>query len=179
MIDGVLAIAGRENLQPDQIRNVRVTIGPAQASMLRNHSPQTGLEAKFSAEFAVAAALVAGQVGLAQLSDSFVAQADVRGLMEKVAVEITDRSCPLDPAFSYADRVVIELADGRSFDSGDIRFALGNAKLPLDAAGLRQKFMDCIAAGASSADSQPDRGVGLYERIAQLQTLPSLRQLFT
>ena len=179
VIDGVLAIAGRENLQPAQVSRVRVTIGPAQASMLRNHSPQTGLEAKFSAEFAVAAALVARQVGLAQLSDSFVAQADVRGLMDKVAVEITDRSCPLDPAFSYADRVVIELFDGRSFDSGDIRFAHGNAKLPLDAAGLRQKFMDCIAAGASSADARPDWGVGLYERIVQLQTLPSLRQLFT
>ena len=179
VIDGVLAIAERENLQPDQIRNVRVTIGPAQASMLRNHSPQTGLEAKFSAEFAVAAALVAGQVGLAQLSDSFVAQADVRGLIGKVAVDITERPCPIDPAFSYADRVKIELVDGRSFDSGDIRFAHGNAKLPLDAAGLRQKFMDCIAAGASSADAQPDGGVGLYERIAQLETLPSLRQLFT
>ena len=179
VIDGVLAIAGRENLQPAQIRRVRVTIGPAQASMLRNHRPQTGLEAKFSIEFAVASALVAGQVGLAQLNDRFVAKGDVRGLMDKVAIEITDRSCPLDPAFSYADRVVIELVDGRSFDSGDIRFAHGNAKLALNAEGLRQKFMDCIAAGASSANAVADRGVGLYERIAQLQTLPSLRRLFT
>lgn len=178
VIDGVLAIAERENLQPDQIRNVRVTIGPAQASMLRNHRPQTGLEAKFSAEFAVASALVARQVGLAQLSDSFVAQDDVRGLMGKVVVDITERPCPIDPAFSYADRVVIELTDGRSFDSGDIRFAQGNAKLPLDAAGLRQKFMDCIAAGVSSTGARSGADSGLYERVAQLQTLPRLRQLF-
>ena len=178
VIDGVRTIAERENLQPAQISRVRVTIGPAQASMLRNHMPQTGLEAKFSAEFAVAAALVARQVGLAQLTDGFVAQADVRDLMGKVVVDITERACPIDPAFSYADRVVIELADGRAFDSGDIRFALGNAKLPIDAAGLRQKFMDCIATGASSSDALRGPTVGLYERIAQLQNLPGLRQLF-
>ncbi|MBK5204081.1 MAG: MmgE/PrpD family protein [Polaromonas sp.] len=180
VIDGVLAIAERENLQPRQVRRVRVTIGAAQASMLRNHRPQTGLEAKFSVEFAVAAALVARQVGLTQLSDSFVDRDDVRGLLDKVIVDITERPCPIDPAFSFADRVVIDLVDGRSFDSGDIRFALGNAKLPLDAAGLRQKFMDCIAAGASSTGTRPpDADAGLYERIAQLQSLASLRQLFS
>ena len=178
VIDGVLAIAEREHLQPEQVSRVTVTIGPAQASMLRNHSPQTGLEAKFSAEFAVASALVARQVGLAQLSDSFVGQGDVRGLMAKVKVEITERTCPIDPAFSYADRVVIDLLDGRSFDSGDIRFAHGNAKLPLDAAGLRQKFMDCLAVGSLPANGTSGFAEKLYERISQLQTLPSLRQLF-
>jgi aconitate decarboxylase len=178
VIDGVLDITIRENLQPGQISRVRVTIGAAQASMLRNHHPQTALEAKFSVEFAVAAALVARNVGLAQLSDSFVARSDVRGLLDKVAVDITERACPIDPGFSYADRVVIDLIDGRSFDSGDIRFALGNAKLPLNTADLRQKFMDCLAAGASSAGPRPAADAELYERLAQLQDLASLRQLF-
>ena len=178
VIDGVLAIAERENLQPEQVSRIRVTMGPAQISMLRNHSPKTGLEAKFSAEFAVAAALVARQVGLAQLNDGFVGQSDVKSLMGKVVIDLTERLCPIDPAFSYADRVVIELTDGRSFDSGDIRFALGNAKLALNAEGLRQKFMDCIAVGQSSAKTLPDDGTKLYECIAKLENLPSLRQLF-
>lgn len=172
VIDGVLAIAERENLQPEQIARVRVTIGPAQASMLRNHQPQTGLEAKFSIEFAVASALVARQVGLTQLTDDFVAREDVRALFDKVEVSITERADPLDPAFSYADRVQIELRDGRSLDSGEIRFALGNALNPLDAAGLRQKFMDCLAAGNFAPDD------GLYHRLVGLEQLPSLRGLF-
>lgn len=178
VIDAVLEIAGRENLQPAQIRRVRLTIGAAQASMLRNHRPETGLEAKFSAEFAVAAALVARQVGLAQLTDAFVAREDVRALFDKVVVDITERACPIDPAFSFADRVVIELLDGRAFDSGELRFALGNAKRPIDAAGLRQKFMDCIAAGAPAAGAGADAGAGLYGRLAALECLPSLRALF-
>lgn len=178
VIDGVVDIAERENILPTQVRRVRVTIGPAQASMLRNHRPQTGLEAKFSAEFAIAAALVERKVGLAQLTDSFVAREDVRGLLDKVVIDITHRPDPRDPAFSYADRVVIELQDGRSFDSGDIRFARGSAKLPLEAAALRRKFLDCMATGAVPAFQGPGADTALYERIAHLETLPSLRQFF-
>ena len=176
VIDGVLEIAERENLRPEQVSRVRVTMGPAQVSMLRNHSPHTSLEAKFSAEFAVAAALVARQVGLAELTDSFVARDDVRTLMRKVVVDTTDRACPIDPAFSYADRVQIELTDGRSLDSGDIRFARGNAELPMDTASLRIKFLDCVAAGPSSDKSLS--GTVLYERIVDFENLASLRQLF-
>ena len=178
VIDGVVGIAERENILPTQVRRVRVTLGPAQASMLRNHRPRTGLEAKFSAEFAIAAALVERKVGLSQLTDSFVAREDVRGLLDKVVIDITHRPDPLDPAFSYADRVVIELQDGRSFDSGDIRFARGSAKLPLEAAALRRKFLDCMATGAVPAFQGPGADTALYERIAQLEALPSLRQFF-
>jgi aconitate decarboxylase len=173
IIDGVLAIVERENLQADEIREVVVTIGPAQASMLRNARPKTGLEAKFSAEFAVASALIARQVGLAQLSDSFVNQADVQVQLDKVRIAITDKTCPIDPAFSFADRVQISTTDGRDFDSGDIRFALGNAKNPIDSAGLHQKFMDCLVVGGASAG-----GDALYARLASLPTLANLRTLF-
>ena len=39
--------------------------------MLRNSRPKTGLEAKFSMQFAMAAALVARRVGLSELTDGF------------------------------------------------------------------------------------------------------------
>lgn len=173
VIDGVLAIVERENLAPDAVREVRLTIGAAQASTLRNARPTTGLEAKFSAEFDVASALVARQVGLAQLSDAFVNRADVQAQLGKVVIALTDQPCPIDPAFSFADRVQITTTDGRVFDSGDIRFALGNAMNPLDAAGLRQKFMDCLAVGGASAGAE-----ALYARLAQLDQLPNLQNLF-
>ena len=173
VIDGVLDIVARENLQADDVRDVTLTIGPAQASMLRNRQPRTGLEAKFSAEFAVASALVARQVGLAQLSDGFVNRADVQAQLGKVHVEITHQPGLVDPAFGFADRVQIRTTDGRSFDSGDIRFALGNAGKPLDAAGLREKFMDCLALGGAGAQAD-----ALYSRLAHLENLPDLRTLF-
>jgi len=182
IIDGVLAIAERENLQAAQVTRVTLSIGAAQASMLRNRMPVTSLEAKFSAEFAVAAALVARQVGLAELTDGFVTRDDVRNVFGKVEVKVTERSCPIDPTFAYADRVVIDLADGRSFNSGEIRFALGNAMNPIDAAGLRCKFMDCLAAGAAAGAHKGGivvpNGSKLYERLAGLADLTRLRRLF-
>lgn len=173
IIDGMLTLVERENLQPDDVREITVTIGPAQASMLRNARPTTGLEAKFSAEFAVASALVARQVGLAQLKDEFVNRAVVQTQLGKVKVAITDKLCPIDPAFSFADRVQITTTDGRLLDSGDIRFALGNAKNPIDSAGLRQKFMDCLAVGGASAGAD-----AMYAKLENLPSLPQLRALF-
>jgi 2-methylcitrate dehydratase PrpD len=177
-IDGVLKIVEAENLQPKDIKQVHITTGVAQASMLRNHHPVTGLEAKFSAEFAVASAIVARDVGLAQLTDSFATRADVSGLFSKVSLETVDTVCPLDPAFALTDRVTIETNDGRKFDSGDIRFPLGNALNPIDAAGLKRKFLDCLETGKAANSAIKGADIALYDRIATLESLPSIRQLF-
>jgi aconitate decarboxylase len=178
-IDGVLEIVERENLKADDISQVHVTIGPAQASMLRNMFPATGLEAKFSAQFAVASAIVARQVGLSQLTDEFVNQDDIQALFKKVTVSTVDTVCPLEPAFALTDRVVIETKNGQTLDSGEIRFPLGNAKNPIDAAGLKAKFMDCVATGTALNPDIKGVDAGLYERIANLETLESVRSLFS
>src|SRR5690606_5553286 len=97
VIDAALDLRKAEGIDFTQVRAIRATVGPAQASMLRNHQPQTGLEAKFSLEFAAAAALIAGKVGLEQLSDDFVARPDVQTLMTKVHTDIIDSVNPHEP----------------------------------------------------------------------------------
>ncbi len=171
VVDGVLDLARAHALKADDVKEVRATIGVAQASMLRNHAPVTGLEAKFSLEFAVASALVAGKVGLAQLTDEFVGTAPVRAAMAKVKTATVDSSCPIEPVFALTDRVVLELKDGRTLDSGEIRFARGNAKLLLADNELKAKFLDC-AAGAEYIDAP-----ALYRQLDKLGTLRSLRDL--
>jgi len=171
VIDGVLDLATAHDLKPAQVNAVHATVGAAQASMLRNHAPVTGLEAKFSLEFAVASALVARSVGRRELSDEFVGRREVRDAMTKVTTATVDTHCPVEPIFAYTDRVVIELADGRKLDSGEIRFARGNAKLPLKPGELRTKFMDC-AAGVEGLDA-----AALYERLDCLDAVENLRTL--
>ncbi len=171
VIDGVLDLASTHDLKPQDVRQVNASIGVAQASMLRNHNPLTGLEAKFSLEFAVAAALVARKVGLAQLTDAFVEQVAVREAMAKVNIATIDSVCPVEPVFALNDSVVIELNDGRRLDAGPIRFARGNAKLPLREADLEAKFFDCTS-GAQDLDA-----ASLYRQLAQLGEQGSLRGL--
>ena len=171
VIDAVLDLATAHNVNAADVRAVNASIGVAQASMLRNHAPITGLEAKFSLEFAVAAALVARKVGLAQLTDGFVAEAPVREAMGKVRIATVDTHCPLEPVFALTDRVVLELHDGRKLDSGEVRFARGNAKLPLRESDLKAKFFDC-ATGAASFDAS-----AVYEGLSTLGAQTSLRHI--
>ena len=44
-------------VKPDDIAAIEVTMGVGQVVVLANHNPQTGLEAKFSEQFAMAAAV--------------------------------------------------------------------------------------------------------------------------
>jgi aconitate decarboxylase len=171
VIDGVLDLVNAHDLKAQDVRQVDATIGVAQASMLRNHAPMTGLEAKFSLEFAVASALVRRRVGLAELTDGFVAEAPVREAMGKVRIATVDTSCPIEPIFALTDRVVLELRDGRKLDSGEIRFARGNAKLPLKQEELKAKFLDCVA-GADYLDAG-----ALYQALSKLGEQGSLRKL--
>ncbi len=171
VIDGVLDLVTQHNVQPADVTKVHASVGVAQASMLRNHAPVTGLEAKFSLEFAVASALLVRKVGLQELTDGFVRQPQVQELMTRVTTATTDTHCPIEPVFALTDRVVIELGDGRRFDSGEIRFARGNAKLPLDDATLKAKFLDCAAGAGDLA------AASLYERLHALEKLASVRDL--
>ena len=141
--------------------------------MLRNHRPVTGLEAKFSLEFAVASSLVARSVGLAELTDTFVNQPAVQRLMGRVKIQAVDgERCPHEPVFALHDRIEIELTDGRVLPSGDLRFARGNAMLPLKPADLRAKFLDC------TRDAQDIDAEALFDRLNRLHELPRVAQLF-
>ena len=173
VIDAVLDLANQHAIDAQSVREVRAWIGVAQASMLRNHRPVTGLEAKFSLEFAIASSLVARSVGLGELTDGFVNQPAVRSTMERVRITAVDgESCPYEPVFALNDRIEIELADGRVLDSGNVRFARGNALLPLKMSDLRVKFLDCTSA-ASDID-----GPALFDRLSHLRDQPRVAALF-
>jgi len=96
-------------------------------------------------------------------------EAVVQRAMAKVRTQTVDTHCIVEPVFSFADRVVLQLGNGSTLDSGDIRFARGNAKLPLSADELKAKFFDC------SGDDE--NAVRLYGLLATLETLGDIRSL--
>ena len=169
--DAALINATAHDVKPADVARVHAWVGVAQASMLRNHAPVTGLEAKFSLELAVASALVARKVGLRELTDAFVSEPQVRAVMSRVSITTLDTRCPIEPVFALTDRVALELNDGRTLDSGEIRFPRGNAKLPLADAELKAKFLDC-ATGADDVDA-----ARLYAHLDALDELANVRDL--
>ena len=110
----------------------------------------------------VAAALDAGQVGLAQLSDAYVRRPEVQQVFGKVRITTTDTVCPHEPTLAFSDRIVIRTNDGRTLDSGEVVGTRGDAATPLADSELEAKFMDCCAYGQFT-DAR-----GLFDTFKQL-----------
>src|SRR6185437_4638896 len=111
-IDGMLDLAREHDLKPQDVADIHVELGETALLVLRNHTPKTGLEAKFSMEFAMASALVARQVGLGELTDGFVRRADVVDAMGKVTCSTIPS--PAGDPFAPADSVRVRLRSGET-----------------------------------------------------------------
>jgi 2-methylcitrate dehydratase PrpD len=154
VVDGVLDLVHRHHLAPADVLRVQATISATTADVLRQHAPATLTQARFSLEFATAAALVYGRLGIAEVSEAALADPAVRALMPCVQTLTVNTSCPLEPSFAYEDRVAVTLRDGSLLDSGPIRFARGHAQLPLDEAQLREKLLSCAGGDGQALASQ-------------------------
>lgn len=172
-IDSMLALRADAGLTPDKVRAITVRLGHHQAAMLRNALPQTALEAKFSIQFAMASALLAGRVGLSEVSDAFVRRPEMQALMQKVQVEADPRSDPEQPLFAPADQATVTLADGGVRAGPEIRFPMGHARNPVAPERLRAKFDDCI--GNRLPAARRDR---LFAALADPASLPSAAALY-
>jgi len=170
VIDAALDLVRNHDVHPQQVKFIEATVGPAQASMLRNARPSNGLEAKFSLQFAVAAALVARACGLAELQDAFVQRPEVQALFERMEVRTVNTSHPTEPTLAASDRLVVRLDDGRVLDSGEVYAARGDASSPLTDEDLTAKFLDC------TRDIGPARSRSLLESMLRLPELETISQ---
>ncbi|WP_213766424.1 MmgE/PrpD family protein [Caballeronia sp. dw_19] len=172
-IDAMLELAGSQAIEPDDVEEVHVHTGDTQMLMLRNHAPRTGLEAKFSMQFAMAAALISRRVGLEELTDAFVQREDVRRLMTRVrCTTTTQRVQDWDQPFAPADQVSVVLKSGRELRSRAVERPKGSWQRRMTRDELREKFIDCAvrALGQTSAES-------LFGQLWALDDLPSVRGL--
>lgn len=169
----VKMLAGR-GIRAEDIASVEVTMGTGQAVVLANHRPQTGLEAKFSEEFAMAAAVILGRMGIDVFTDAVVQRADIQAFFPKVKLIAVDEHDPRDPSHSPTERVVIRLNNGAVLDSGEIVRIRGHAYDPMSREELWAKFAECTARTHSEPQARE-----LFERLQAVDGLASVRELPT
>lgn len=170
-IDAMLDIVEAHDLAPDAVKEIRVGAGSTQLLMLRNHAPTTGLEAKFSMEFAMASALIARRVGLPELSNDFVRRADVVAAMTRVrSTAIHDGMVGV--ADSEADTVDVELVSGEVLTHEPVGAPRGSWAKPLTDAELREKFMACVEGRLA-----PSHAAALFAQMIALGSVANLRDL--
>ena len=173
-IDATLELRQRQLFLPDQIARIEVSTSRIDAMILAHHRPTSGLEAKFSMEFAVACALIDGNVGLQQLSDEFVRRSDIQSMMARISVVTHEDYAADAPGFAVHDSMTVYLNSGEVVESEKVRYARGHAKLPLTSGELKQKFLDCIAVGNPALDGQH-----LFNCLQELESLPGCRSLWS
>lgn len=170
-IDCMLDLVNASPINADEVEKITVNISDYFATVLRNHEPDTGLAAKFSMEFAMASGIIAGRVGLRELTDEFVQRPDVQALMRKVEIATTTEYDPDNAGASFHDSVVVELGDGRKMAGAPVARATGHASRPLTETQLYDKFADCLDVGGSEIPADV-----LFKRLSAIQSI-SAREL--
>jgi 2-methylcitrate dehydratase PrpD len=170
IIDGALELRRVQGIQPAEVEEVTVGVAAGVPRILIHSRPRTGLEAKFSAEFAAAAALAEGRVGMATFQDDRAQDPAIRRLMERVRV-IVDPEIPGDLERHMWTRLTVRCRDGRSVSIGP-RPVPGHPANPLSLEALREKFTECarLVLAADRADS-------VRQMVESLDGCPDLRSL--
>ena len=165
-LDGMLDLLAKHPLKAGDIAQITVSLSRTHSLILRNHTPQTGLEGKFSMEFAMAAAVISRRASLGEYTDEFVRRPEVQELMRKVRLVTNENYDPVQIGASVYDQVTVELANGQRLESEKVRRARGHAELPLGDAELFDKFRTCLDAG--HARISPER---LFDRLRNLEKI--------
>jgi 2-methylcitrate dehydratase PrpD len=171
-LDGMLDLLREQRIAPQDAESVSVSTSRRYATILRNARPQTGLEAKFSMQFAMASALVAGRAGLGELTDAFVQRPDIQGLMARVRVEPVEQEHPTRPGSAPWDQVTIATRDGRRLESARVSDERGSPQLPLSTDELWTKFAGCLTVGNPGLPARP-----LFDSLMSLERQSDMRAL--
>ena len=123
------------SIQRIVVRTPRVTVKP-----LIHSRPRTGLEAKFSLEYAIVAALLEKHIGFATFSDEQVRRPEATALIELVEVDLTDGGDQL-----LFGEVTVEVHTTDGVHRAALAYPPGSPQNPPTPEHLRLKISDCLA----------------------------------
>ena len=127
-------------LAPGDVRRVVLRTPEATVAPLIHHQPDTGLQAKFSLEYAAAAALLDGYPGFASFTDEAVRRPAARRLTGLVETK-------LDPGGTglLDGELTAEIHTAGGVSEATQRFPPGAPQRPAADAELAAKISDCVA----------------------------------
>lgn len=126
-----------EDINPTDVDRVEILASQGAADALHYKDPSTGLEGKFSMEYAVACAIVRDRVGLESFQDTAVGDTAVQQVRERVDFAV---NCDL-PYNSHV--ATVQIATGDSTYEHRQENPPGTHNNPLTTEKLRAKFSEC------------------------------------
>ena len=130
----------RDGLDPGDVTRIVVTTPEAGMQPLIHHRPGTGLEAKFSMEYAVATALLDGFPGLADFTDTAAVRPQARHLIERTQVLVTPGG---EDLMAGETHILLETADGSQAQAA-ADLPQGHPRRPPTDGELAAKVASCV-----------------------------------
>jgi 2-methylcitrate dehydratase PrpD len=137
---GAAAALRAEGVDAASIRKIVVRTPKVTVKPLIHSRPRTGLEAKFSLEYGVVAALLDEHIGFATFSDEQVRRPEATALIELVEVDRTDGGDQL-----LFGEVTVEVHTTDGVHRAALAYPRGSPQNPPTPEHLRLKIADCVA----------------------------------
>jgi 2-methylcitrate dehydratase PrpD len=179
-MDGLLALRAKLACNAGSIDRVVCKMPPGGMQVLTYARPATGLEAKFSLQYCLAAGVLDGKYSLWTFTDAAVRRPEIASLYERIDVTEDPACRGSDPHFekrSSGSRGLVEvevrLRDGRS-ERTQVERAPGSPARELSWNDLRAKFIDCVR---QSQRVSEDAANGAFETIRNLEQIEDVTQV--
>lgn len=150
-MDGVLSLRRQLGFTTDTLQRLECRMPPGGMKVLTYPVPLTGLEAKFSLQYSLAAGVLDGEYTLWSFSDEAVQRPAIKHLLKRIDAHEDQRCADSDPrlqARSSGSRgyveVVASMRNGQS-DTIRINHAPGHPQRELSWDDVHRKFLDCAA----------------------------------
>lgn len=140
-VEAVLALARDHQVTADAVEGV--TVESFHEAKCLNAIPDTAEQAQYSLPFSVAAALVRGTIGVAEVSKSGLCDVGIMQLARSVTTQETDAFNDAFPARRFA-RVHLQMKDGRTLTS-DVTEAKGDPENRVSNTVISEKFHSLVA----------------------------------
>jgi 2-methylcitrate dehydratase PrpD len=150
----------------DDIESIDVYIHEFLMSELPYHLPRTGLEAKFSVEYALATIAIDRQAGVRQFTDEMVQRPAAQELMKRI--NVVETFGPLHPIVGH---VALTLRNGVRLE-GKADTVPGKPESPLSVLEITEKFRACSSELVDEA-----RREQIADTVWNLESLGSLGEL--
>ena len=156
-------------VRTEEIETIAIGFPPGADEALIHDDPHTGLEGKFSIQYAVAATVLDRALTMESFTDAMVQRPAVRDLMRKV------RRCRVPDSGVYSGTVGytdVEIVTARGTFARRIDRTPGSSAWPMTPADHEEKFVDC-AARVLGREPAKD----LYALTTRVDELPDVRNL--
>ena len=145
-MDEMLVLIHDNNIMAQEVEQVEVGGNRSNLTTLFRHHPTTGLEAKFSMEFAMSILLLDRKAGLSQFTDAVVGRKDVQDMISRVKFYVdpefdkqADQGGDFQAVLVEGGIIKIHMTDGRIV-SGRTRPAKGSPGNPMTYDEVADKF---------------------------------------